>query len=114
MYRRILLILLACLPAFWLLACCWTSQLPSAQAADQPAVQTTFARDGVAFLARHCIACHNPKKKKADLVLEVYKDEAGLLKDRKKWQTILGVLESGEMPPQTRPRPPLAEVEAFT
>lgn len=82
--------------------------------AAEPAPQATFGKEGVAFLAKHCIVCHGEKKKRADLTLHTYKDDAALLMDRKTWHKVLGVLQSGEMPPQERPRPPLAEVEVFT
>ncbi len=81
---------------------------------DPPALETLFARDGVAFLNKHCIACHGPEKKKADLVLHVYKDDQALLKDRKTWHKVLQVLQQGEMPPPTRPRPAVEDTERFT
>ena len=87
----------------------------SAVSAAEPAVATgNFGKDGVAFLAKHCIACHGPEKKKAGLLLNTFKDEPSLLKDRKTWHKVLRALQSGEMPPQGRPRPALAEVEGFT
>ncbi len=87
--------------------------LPAAQAVE-PASGGTFAREGVAFLNKHCVACHGPQKKKADLVLHVYKDEQALLKDRNTWHKVLRVLQQGEMPPAGRPQPPLEETERFT
>jgi Protein of unknown function (DUF1592)/Protein of unknown function (DUF1588)/Protein of unknown function (DUF1587)/Protein of unknown function (DUF1585)/Protein of unknown function (DUF1595)/Ca-dependent carbohydrate-binding module xylan-binding/Planctomycete cytochrome C len=65
------------------------------------------------FVAKHCIACHEPKKKKGNLVLTTYKDEKALLKDRKVWTSVLQMLGSGEMPPQERPQPSVDELEAF-
>jgi hypothetical protein len=80
--------------------------------ADQPKTPT-FAREGVAFLQKHCLACHGQKVKRADVALHAIRDEAALLKHRKLLETVLGVLERGEMPPAKRPRPALAESEAF-
>jgi hypothetical protein len=65
------------------------------------------------FLTTHCIECHGVKAKKADLVLNVYHDEAALLKDRKVWQQALQMVHEGEMPPAKRPRPSDAEVAGF-
>src|SRR5262249_47237184 len=65
------------------------------------------------FLAKHCVACHGPEKKKAGVELHIYKDEAGVLKDRKRWQEVIHMLSAGEMPPPERPRPKAEEVEAF-
>ena len=66
-----------------------------------------------AFLAEHCFHCHGPDKKRADLQLHVFKDEASLLKDRKRWHLVTQMVFSGEMPPQERPRPKLEHVDAF-
>src|SRR5258706_1802191 len=65
------------------------------------------------FLTNHCIECHGVKAKKADLVLNVYHDEAALLKDRKVFQQAIQMVHEGEMPPAKRPRPSDSEVTAF-
>jgi mono/diheme cytochrome c family protein len=65
------------------------------------------------FVAQHCIACHGPQKKKADLQLHVFKDEASILKARKTWMAVLSMLHAGEMPPSGRPRPPIGDAEQF-
>jgi hypothetical protein len=65
------------------------------------------------FLNAHCVECHGVKAKKADLVLNVYHDEASLLKDRKIWQQAIQMVHEGEMPPAKRPRPSDAELAAF-
>ncbi len=66
-----------------------------------------------AFVAKHCFACHGPQKKRGGLALHIYQDEAGILKDRKRWNAVLHMVHEGEMPPQERPRPKLADSEAF-
>jgi hypothetical protein len=73
----------------------------------------TFTKDGVAFLQKHCVGCHGAKTKRADVILHTITDDTALLKNRKLFQSVLKVLESGEMPPKPRPRPALAEVETF-
>ena len=76
--------------------------------------EPTFATEGSGFLQKHCLSCHSGDKAKADLRLDKYRDEAAVIKDRKTWQRVLDVLQSGEMPPPSKPRPGLAEVENFT
>jgi mono/diheme cytochrome c family protein len=110
MRSRIGLLLFTLLVGAW----CIMPGDPPPSAAEPAVPPNAFAKEGVAFLAKHCIACHGPEKKKADLVLHTFKDDASLLKDRKTWDKVLQMLESGEMPPQPRARPALAEVEAFT
>ncbi len=63
------------------------------------------------FLATHCVSCHGPEKKKADLTLHQYKDAKSVLKDRKKWDAVLKLIHSGEMPPDGRRKPKMEEIE---
>jgi hypothetical protein len=84
----------------------------SALAAEKKAPD--FAREGVAFLQKHCVGCHGAKVKRADILLHTLTSDAALLKDRKLLHSVLDVLQRGEMPPKPRPRPTLAEVETFT
>ena len=66
-----------------------------------------------AFLARHCADCHGRDKPEGDVTLSLPADDAGLLAARKLWETAVRRIESGEMPPQDRPRPEPAESAAF-
>ncbi len=67
----------------------------------------------VPFVTQHCIKCHGPEKRKGDLVLHIYRDEASILKARKTWMAVLAQLHAGEMPPKERPRPAIADSEQF-
>src|SRR5436190_16473295 len=55
-----------------------------------------------AFLNAHCVECHGVKSKKADLALNLYKDEVSVLKDRKLFQQAIEMVHEGEMPPAKR------------
>jgi len=112
--RLILLLLLSPLASAWWFFSHSQPTASTATAAEPAVTPGAFGKESVAFLTKHCIACHGPQKKKADLVLHTYKDDQSLLADRKIWNKVLEVLQAGEMPPEGRPRPPLAEVEAFT
>lgn len=74
----------------------------------------TFNKVGVAFLQKHCVACHNDKVKRADVRLHAFRDDADLVKNRKLFESVLRVVRSGEMPPAPKPRPVLGEMEGFT
>jgi hypothetical protein len=78
-----------------------------------PAIAADFGKEGVAFLQKHCVACHGAKKKSSGVALHMATDEASLLKNRKVFQSVLRMLEDGEMPPKERPRPMVEEVETF-
>ncbi len=89
------------------------------QAADGVAAVSDDA-DGVAvevglrqFLARHCVDCHGGGKAEGDAILDLPSSDAGLLEQRKLWETAVRRVEAGEMPPQDRPRPTSADAGAF-
>ncbi|MBA4187139.1 MAG: hypothetical protein C0467_03890 [Planctomycetaceae bacterium] len=82
--------------------------------AAQPKAEPTFQGEGIAFLKKHCTTCHSGAKAKADFSLDKFTDDASLLKDRKAWLRVLDVLKAREMPPESKPQPAVAEVEAFT
>jgi hypothetical protein len=83
---------------------------PASACADS---NPTFAKDGLAFLQKHCLDCHGEKKQKADLALHKYRDDASILKDRKTWEKVIRQVHAGEMPPTERPRPGASECESF-
>src|SRR5947208_17053427 len=83
---------------------------PGPAAPPEPAA--SFTKDVVPFLTKHCYTCHGNGKKRADLALDQYPDEAAVEKDRKLWENVRTMVRSGEMPPKERPRPPAAGVEA--
>jgi mono/diheme cytochrome c family protein len=66
-----------------------------------------------AFLARHCAECHAGDMPEGDVALALPADDAGLVAERKLWETALRRIEAGEMPPQDRPRPTPEENAAF-
>jgi hypothetical protein len=81
--------------------------------ASEPTAGGSFTRDGVAFLQANCLKCHGPERPKADLSLHRATNEESILKERKSWQRVIQVIQSGEMPPPNRPQPALAEKERF-
>ncbi|HVK15233.1 MAG TPA: DUF1592 domain-containing protein [Gemmataceae bacterium] len=91
---------------------CWA--LVAALACAVPASAADFGKEGLAFLQKHCAACHGEKKKSAGVSFHTVTDEAGLLKNRKLFQSVLRVLDAGEMPPPDREvQPTVQEREQF-
>jgi hypothetical protein len=78
-----------------------------------PAPPSDFAKVGVGFVEKHCVHCHGEKVHKADLSLHKDRDDAAVLQSRKVWTNVVQMVQTGEMPPKTRPRPAPAEVEGF-
>lgn len=77
-----------------------------------PAEAATFEKHVAPFLGKYCYTCHNATKKRGDVVLDQFKDDASLQKDRKVWDRVLHMLRSGEMPPPEQPRPSMNEIAA--
>jgi hypothetical protein len=62
------------------------------------------------FFAQHCMECHDAETRKGDLNLEpLLKGEGDLTKLR---ASVLWQLETGDMPPKSKPRPPADEQRA--
>lgn len=67
-----------------------------------------------AFLEQHCITCHDAETKKGDLDLTGLKDDLSHPDAFARWVKIHDRIQSGEMPPKKRARPPAADVTAIT
>ncbi|MFQ3593341.1 MAG: hypothetical protein SNJ82_09175, partial [Gemmataceae bacterium] len=59
------------------------SPLPAGSPSAGSSPSPTFEKEGVAFLQKHCVACHNEKTKRADVSLHFLKTPEDLLKHRK-------------------------------
>src|SRR5262245_29474046 len=95
-------------------ALCWVigASVESDALADQkPAMM--LGKDAVAFLQKHCVACHGEKVKRADLTLHTFTDDLAILKGRKTFDNVLKMVTTGEMPPKAKPRPTPAEIDGF-
>lgn len=71
-----------------------------------PATQT-------AFLARHCGACHSGESPDSGVRLDTLPLEIATNESADRWQKVLNVLNSGEMPPEDEPQPSAADKAAF-
>ncbi len=69
----------------------------------------SFQADVKPLLNRYCYECHGDHKKKGDLSLQGYQDEAAILKDQKVWETVLHHIRTHEMPPAKKPKPTQTE-----
>src|SRR5258707_10470169 len=69
-----------------------------------------FIRDVKPLLAQYCYGCHG-EKKKGDLDLRLYRDDASVRRDLRVFEKVLRNLQSHEMPPENKPQPSAAERE---
>src|SRR5437867_7449132 len=65
------------------------------------------------LLGKYCFGCHG-EKKKGDLDLRVYTDEAAVLRDRNTFAKVMKNLQAHEMPPEKKPQPTPEEREIIT
>ena len=63
-----------------------------------------------AFFEKHCFECHDATIKHGGLELSTLKVELTNLDNFARWVKIYDRIESGEMPPQKKGRPPMTEV----
>ena len=74
-----------------------------------------FDRVVAPFFKTHCVKCHGPEKQKGKVTLHNVDSGLAAGKSLERWELILEVLESGEMPPEEEAeRPDAAAVGAVT
>jgi hypothetical protein len=66
------------------------------------------------FLNEHCGKCHTGEKPKGGFDLESLKPGLADADSRRHWLSVMEQIETGEMPPENKPRPPATQVEALT
>ena len=66
-----------------------------------------------AFLEKHCISCHGPKKEKGDLRIDQLSRDFKLGADAHRWADVIEQVNSGEMPPKKEKQPTQEEIAAF-
>ena len=64
------------------------------------------------FLSENCLSCHGSQTKTAGLDLETLAGRQSIPEDRTTWQSVLRMLQSGQMPPAGVPRPKEAQLKA--
>jgi hypothetical protein len=57
------------------------------------------------FLATHCYACHDAAVQEGNVNLEALPLQIDTVEQAERWQKVLRVVNSGEMPPEGEPRP---------
>ena len=70
--------------------------------ADEPEVR--------AFFTRHCLACHGPEQPEGDLQLDSLAMDYTSPGNLAHWEEIMNRINSGDMPPRSKPRPPATEI----
>ncbi len=84
---------------------------------DAPSIAPGLAgfQKGVSpFFKTYCVKCHGPEKSKGGLAVHALNGDLATTEELDKWESVLEMLEIGEMPPIDEPQPSKAEVDAVT
>ncbi|MGY8769478.1 MAG: DUF1592 domain-containing protein [Pirellulales bacterium] len=66
------------------------------------------------FFEANCVRCHGPEKSKGKITVHSLNGDLSKGQELEKWESILEMLEFGEMPPAQEPQPTKAETQAVT
>ena len=66
-----------------------------------------------AFLTKHCVSCHGPKKEKGGLRIDTLSRDFKAGIDSHLWAEVNERINAGEMPPEEEPRPSEKEISDF-
>ena len=81
--------------------------------AQQPKGADEFESRIKPFFEANCIGCHGPKKSKGKVTLHTLDGDLAAGHDTERWEKILEMLKSGEMPPDDEPQPSDADRKAI-
>lgn len=86
----------------------------SIHAEDAPAPKGVAAYKAVVapYFEQHCVRCHGPEKNKGKITVHSLNGDLSLGQELDKWESILDMLEFGEMPPAKEPQPKAKETQA--
>ena len=85
----------------------------AALAASAFAAPVDFGRDVRPFLEQHCVSCHGPKKEKGGVRFDTIGPASQKPEFAQTWQEVRGQLLKGEMPPEEKPQPSVAQKQAI-
>ncbi len=114
-YRGLLLLILTPFMVFGSQSALRLAVLSPALADDPKAVvpsTSTYQKEIVPFLTKYCFSCHGNGKSKGDMSFDKFKDDKSVLQDRAAWNSVRHMVETHEMPPEGKPKPELAEIDA--
>jgi len=96
-----------CAIGHWSLVILWSLVIGHWSFAAAP---VTFEKNIVPLLTQYCYGCHG-EKRKGDLDLRIYQDEASVVRDKQVFEKVIKNLQAHEMPPEKKPQPTPEERE---
>ena len=86
---------------------------PACAEQDSAGLVQRFTGEAVPFLKKSCLGCHGEKEPKADLSLSKDLEAKSIITRRAVWESVVEMVETGQMPPPDQPKPDPAEVDRF-
>src|SRR6187431_1953526 len=90
------------------------AQTPSAKTSRSSGSAINFESGIKPLLSEYCFGCHGNGKKKGDIALDQWRDEAAAVHDSATWQRVLKMIQDGAMPPENKPQLSAAERARLT
>ncbi len=81
-------------------------------AAEITAGLTGYKSHVAPFFKTYCVKCHGPDKSKGKITVHALNGDLSMGQELEKWESILNMLEFGEMPPIDEPQPSKAQTQA--
>lgn len=81
--------------------------------AEPPQAEARMLPENRKFLETHCVECHNADKQKGKVRLDDLSLAINDIPTAERWQKVLGVLNSGEMPPEEAKQPSAPDKAGF-
>ncbi len=78
-----------------------------------PLHASTFEREVMPFLTRHCLQCHNADLRTAEIDLSDFDPQQPVRDRQELWQSVLRELRAGRMPPPGSPRPTVDQLRTI-
>ena len=97
----------------WNLVILWSLVIGHWSFAAAAPPKVTFEKNVMPLLTQYCYGCHG-EKKKGDLDLRIYQDEASVVRDKQVFEKVIKNLQAHEMPPEKKPQPTPEERELIT
>ncbi|MEZ6141187.1 MAG: DUF1592 domain-containing protein [Zavarzinella sp.] len=91
------------------------SELPEVPLQKKPGTPTdieVYKQVVAPFFKTYCVSCHGPEKSKGGITVHSLHGDLSLGQELDKWESILDMLEFGQMPPAKSPQPKEDEVKA--
>lgn len=84
----------------------------SASSKEAPSGVQGYEKIVAPYFDQHCVRCHGPAESKGNITVHSLNGDLSLGQELDQWESVLDMLEFGEMPPAKEPQPEPAQTQA--